>query len=214
MYFIWDLYEDTYIRCRTERDLVLQWTRLNGGRDFGQLNMTGNDCYASKEFTGTYTVLEDGTYVRDVCTRYYTRRYLVTDDRNRTVDLRLFPDELWDIPEPRRRWYTFNTGRRRRWHRQNGPSMYRRQMRDAQAAPDLDGLDEDIRIEARLLRNVSVRTKTVIDETDAADKYDRRAAHGYYAPRCWKDQTKTRKQYQRHDRRRTRKNAYRGKQAA
>ena len=70
-------------------------------------------------------------------------------------------------------------------------------------------VDCDVHVSEKDLRTAGIRNKTVIRPGDAWAKYERNACRGYYKPRCWKDQTKTRKQYQRHDRCRTSKSTYR-----
>ena len=51
MYFVHDLYDDTCVKFGSMTD-VAYWWRKKAGRDFSQLNITGNDTFTSMERCG------------------------------------------------------------------------------------------------------------------------------------------------------------------
>ena len=184
MYVIWDLYTDAGIGCETDYDLVQKWKKLNDGLRFDQLNMTGNDMYAIREFTGECVVTDYGTITPLTRVNYYTRRYRVTDEYGRTVDVRLLPETLWDLPKPKRDWSILYTGRKDHLRRNGGPSMRRRQLELSQEMPDMECC---VPVSKRDLRTAGIRNKTVIRPGDAWAKYERNACRGCYRPKCWKN---------------------------
>lgn len=185
MYIVHDLQMNKKYRFMTERNLTAWWKRqfpLPESR-FSELNMTGKDTYTYVEFryrVGELPVPE---------TTSYLRRYRVTDEDGRSVDIRNWASDLWThMPAPRT--YSFPPYKRT-GHRLHGPSMYRNTIRQAQAMPEIEGVRP-------IVDRSAVRNKSLMSIDDNMDYYDRRHGHGYYADRSWKSQTKARKQYAKH----------------
>ena len=191
MYYIHDLYLNKFYAL-TQEQLVTWWKRKFPHMDtrFDQLNMTGNDtiaCYENR-------VVHDKANGTDetVTERHeYLRRYMVTDDAGRAVDIRLWSDETWSYvpPKPVYSWGPYHSHGS---HRVSGPSMKMGTLRMAQDEPDMDG-------HKPIVDRTGVRNKILMSPLDTMEYYDRRHAHGYYADKSWKAQTRGKRQYAKHN---------------
>lgn len=206
MYYLHDLYKDSVTQFETERDLVFFWRR-KFGNDFGQLNVTGCDTYPLLVRTGKINYVPEkpdgsgGYYIHETKIEYFTRRYLITDEFNRNIDIRRLDKTLWTMPLPERKWsFSYHvTGRRRRNHRHNGPSMRRRQLRADTNDYKTDLLELYPDLNPPVKDNTKIRVKAKVNLADTDYYHERMYSHGYYESRSWKDQRKNRKQYNRHN---------------
>lgn len=184
MYIVHDLYLNRKYGFATDKDLVAWWKKQfpSPASRFSELNMTGKDTYTYVEFK-----YHDGITVQEEQT--CLRRYRVTDEDGRGVDIRNWSSGLWSyVPAPRT--YLFGPYKRD-GRRVQGPSMYRRTAQQVQRVPETEG-------HKPIIDRSNVRNKSLMSICDNLDYYDRRHDHGYYADRSWKSQTKARRQYVKH----------------
>ena len=175
------------------------------GSDLKELNVTGKDSYFQKEWTGEYYfVPPDDTFSGGFFKKYHwvkhLRRYLVTDETGRHIDPRTIKSSsaAKTKKNPELEWsLNCMPGSKQHWHRQGGPSMHRSQLRCEQEPAELVDCDDE---PVKPVRNHSgVRRPRGSMGDDIWWFYDKKGSRGYYMPKCWKNQTKARRQWQRHD---------------
>ena len=121
---------------------VAYWWRKKAGRDFSQLNITGNDTFTSMERCGwLFTDIGVIPRYKRVC---HLRRYQVLDEDDRSVDIRTWPKSVWEWAPSYPPCY-WPCGFKNNHHRTTGPSMWRGTYRAS-----MDGLDEAELLEENL----------------------------------------------------------------
>lgn len=173
----------------TLEDLLCFWcARI--GRDFTQLNVTGNDelaCYQE-----IYGYRDDEFAVVDRIRCSMLRRFLIADADGRTVN----PAEMGLVPKPvpdrtlfPAFWNRPVTGAKRHRHRLRGPKGCRRTMeadyKSKYELPDGTIIDEP-----------GIRNKARMTSNDVWDYLD--GKHCARHSKSWKDQTRTPRQYRKH----------------
>ena len=190
MYFVHDLYDDTCVKFGSMTD-VAYWWRKKAGRDFSQLNITGNDTFTSMERCGwLFTDIGVIPRYKKVC---HLRRYQVLDEDDRSVDIRTWPKSVWEWAPSYPPCY-WPCGFKNNHHRTTGPSMWRGTYRAS-----MDGLDEAELLEENLPLPIQDNTgvRLPFNGTDRVwDYYDSHYFH--WRSKSWKDQTKARKQWAKH----------------
>lgn len=180
-FYLKDCITGEYKGFTSMKDLARFWLRKFDKR-FDQLNLTGKDILTETVFTGM-TLSRNGLPIPNYEHRRTLRRYQVLDKNGRSVDIRDWPDYVWE-PEHRKSFQFVYTGRKSHRRRVTGPSLQYRLLK----APEPD---ED----ASMLGKTSIRPKALMDAGDWWHYYERASCRGYYKPRSWKDQTRSRHQW-------------------
>lgn len=198
MYYLHNLYDGTVRTFLTKCLLAQAWLCLFHGRCFQMLNLTGNDTFAYRSITGWRDIQnEDGTadQVPIYKTIYALREYMVTDKNGRILDIRLWEPSVWENTPARRAFGSaYHSGAKSHRRRASGPFGHHRTL---QQMADDSFLEETEDYEI-LGQSMKPRNKTVIRGAIDYSYYEKWHARSYYVPRCWKDQSKARHQYNRH----------------
>ena len=194
MYYIKDLRNDLTLTFPDQKAVCFWWTRTQGRNNFSDLNVTGHDTVTRKEMCGTTWYAGLG-YVPNYRHVSYLRRYQVLDNDHRSIDIRNWPDDCWDMPKYGYGWSIFANGSKNHVHRVSGPSGHRRTLR---AKAKAESFRDEVN-EIPVVRDKSkVRAKTVMGSGDAWDYYEFAHAKHWTSSKCWKDQHKNPKQYAKH----------------
>lgn len=206
MYYIVYLPTGDYYLCNTKLEVISIWfTRIHcfdlyDSDDtkalFKELNVTGND-------TVKVTWFDDKTYE-------YLRPYQVLDENGRSCDIRTWMEEIEMFQKgikvrplskvckmgevPRYRVDPICGIRKRHSHRALGPTMWKRAMQEIEglnlymsSVESEDGL-------CSIKYNVKFRDRGIGVDT-IWDGYESKWHNRYSSSKCWKDQTKARKQW-------------------
>lgn len=194
MYYIIDLINNYTLKFSDQKAVCFWWIRTNGRNNFSDLNVTGHDTVTRKEMCGSTWYAGLG-YVPNYRHTSYLRRYQVLDDQFRSIDIRRWPEEVWEMPKYGYSWSIFSSGSKNHTHRVSGPSGHRRNLRDKANTE----YSRDEAKEIYVIRDKSdVRNKTVMRSGDAWDYYEYAHAKHWTSSKCWKDQFKNPKQYAKH----------------
>lgn len=199
MYYIHDLYTDTWTAFETQ-EAVADWWGSKQSADL-DLNVTGNDCYSEPVYTGCQIDDDGFTYIifYDYIARL--RRYQVFDNDFRSVDIRQWPDSIWDAR------YKPNHDVCGRYHvgpKQSHPSVTGPAMAHSTSRQNTDCVDYDELNEAGLpvpeKDRSEIRRKVLISDGDYENYVSRSwsGCRSEYHPKSWKDQYKSRKQWGKH----------------
>lgn len=139
---------------------------------FRELNITGKDIKANGEL----------------------RQFQIRDEFGRPVDIRTWSDQTWETNQPAFDWGSFPHFGKRHLHRVGGPKMRLQTLRTLINGVDLGDVEQAIVLDksrpTRKSKDCSCRW------TSDTRRYWNRA---HVSPsRCWKDQTKAKRQYARH----------------
>ena len=187
MFFIKDLQTNTYIGPFNERGVANWWTkRFSRKRDFfGELNITGKDYYGEHlDFFGFYF---HGTPL-------HLRRYQVLDEMGRSIDIREWPQSVWqDKPLIAIDCEIYYSGKKRNSRRMSGPSMWRKSVREASKEVwTAEELGEE-NLPLPIMDRSAIRSRVV--ECKPYD-YAERHFYGKYAPsRSWKKRSRAKAQW-------------------
>lgn len=200
MYYIHDLYADVWESFASREDAAAWWK--SNFTDFCDLNVTGKDCFAETELDGFET--DDDGFVHPVFYRYgpVLRRYQVFDEDFRSIDIRLWPDSVWNAEPHRCSWprpWLWNAGYKHRRPGITAPSMAYSTSRQNADCVDYEELYED-GLPAPERDRSAVRPKVLISDFDTWDHMDK-SWSGFRSSRCsksWKDQHKSRRQWGKH----------------
>lgn len=167
MYYIHDLYTSCILACETKEELAYQWVCKNG---------LGSDMFDNLNITGKDT--RPALFEEDAA---YSRRYQIFDDNQRSIDIRDWDEDVWQKainykPKYKHKPYVIH-GHKRNKHRIHGPSLHYRTMR----ASTEKNNEYDI---------PKPRNKSIIG--NYRNFNERKRHHS----KSWKDQRKTRHQWQ------------------
>lgn len=193
-YAVLDINTGIQIEFDNRASVISWWRKKVGKLDFSLLNITGRDMYCAER------LVYDGE-TPHVERNWYLRPYMVFDKYGRTIDIRDWPKEEWDIPNqfPQHNWDSFGRmpGRKRHFHRSGAPFGYRRMLREAGKGagldPEYEDADRGILFECEA---PSIRKKSAISLYDYWDCCERAAFKS--SDSSWKKNSRCRKQYQRH----------------
>lgn len=185
MFYIHDLYKDDWTEFKSAESLAAWWIKKMG-RDFSDLNITGNDCWRYSQwgvldnhFHGHVTGL---------------RRYQVLDEYSRSIDIREWSYSAWHPKPISHKYFWGFSGKKPHEHRASGPSMHHATARQALNTVNLDDLfEEDLPIPEK--DRTKLRRKAVLSTWDADGYYEDVHWKHYACSKCWKDQHKSRKQW-------------------
>lgn len=180
-FYLKDCITGEYKGFKSMKDLARFWLR-KFDKCFNQLNLTGKDILTETVFKGM-SLSRNGLPIPEIEKRRTLRRYQVLDKDGRSVDIREWPDYVWE-PEHSKPLRFIYTGHKNNRRRVTGPSLQYRLLK----APEPDE-------EESILGKTSIRSKAVMDARDWWHYYDRASCRGYYKPRSWKDQTRSRHQW-------------------
>ena len=186
MFYLKDMSDGKLIGFETPQSLARHWTVKFGLNSFEELNVTGKDTINSVSYCGS-TTTKDGLVLPIYKTVVCLRRYQVLDDTGRSIDIRTWPENYFTSKTKRRYTYFF-TGYKRHHRRSSGPSLQMCLLRTSD--PDMEGI-------MPVLNRTSLRKKAIMSVDDWYDYYRHDAERGYYKPRSWKNQTKSRHQWSR-----------------
>lgn len=182
-FFVQDLYTGQ-VWFGTQGEIAAWWKQHNGKNNFSQLNMTGNDTYRME--MPVYTDDRNILWIP----QYPKRRYKVYDEEGRSIDIRLWPKELWR-PRPivQRSPYYGQSGKKRHRRRGHAPAGVHRILKSACSQGYHQYIDEDE------LLAPPIRNKAIPSWTDIEDHYEKRWRR---MDNSWKKRSKCHKQWQRH----------------
>lgn len=215
MYYIIDLATDARYACGTKIDVIWRYARLaeyspfrhvvSPAMHFDNLNVTGRDTRIERVRAGY-------RYVDDIPIPVYTesvwlRRYQVVDDAGRSIDIRAWKAEIAAIeagdyyPHVKRHEHVpiFRrepcvSGRKQRSHRIGLPAMWKASLQDT-----LDNENDDL-AEYVAIRDHTKPRNRGISIGDGWDVYGRRLYAISHTSKCWKDQSKSGRQWAKHKR--------------
>lgn len=213
MYYIIDLATNARYACDTKLDVIWRYAVLCDCRmryaaaltlSFDNLNITGHDIRMVRVPVGCQEI--DGDFYTVYERQPYLRRYQVVDDADRSVDIRAWNDEIdafragersarkYDTHEPVFRREPCGQGRKQRSHRIGLPAMWKTSLQDT-----LNNENDDL-AEYVAIRNHTKPRNRGISIGDGWDVYDRRLCGIWHSSKCWKDQSKSGRQWAKHKR--------------
>lgn len=209
MFYIHDFEKNVDIPLRSEQDVATWWKNaffrnlplpLQGKpvvakKFFWELNVTGKDKAVEIHVTNNMDVscINSPIYC-ELLARL--RRYQVLDERGRSVDIRSWPKEVWELNQNQHRFGTYWYGGHRHIRRTSGPSMLRKTLRAIAASADYNELDNE-----GLPLPISDRSKISHPFSGSNDVWDfceEKFSKKYAASKSWKDQCKARHQWGKH----------------
>lgn len=221
MYYLVDLKEQKTEVFKTKLDLLYYrfskpehgplWYNPNETiprmMDFLELNMTGKDTVTGMEkVPGKFWFYQGTTFpcYEEVAT---LRRYMVTDEQGRSIDIRTWLPEIAlvksgkyrpthkkaNAKEPVYRREPCGQGRKQHSHRVGYPAMWHRALAETLNEEDL-ALDAEVR---PTRDHSGIRKRGIKDET-SFERAERRASRSWTCSKCWKDQSKAGRQWAKH----------------
>lgn len=188
------------LSSRINSNWLLRGRQLN----FDLLNISGKDILFRWERDGYVWSEALQTMVPKTKKVCYLRPYQVLDEWDRSVDIRLWKDDITDInagnwpthhkkPEhmPRYRVDPCGWGHKYHVHRQNSASMMFQQLKQQ----DADVHDDKSEFNP-IVDKTSVRRR--VTKGELWDSYDDKNAAKWRSSKCWKDQSKSPRQWARH----------------
>lgn len=222
-YFIKDITKNTtYGPYASKVDLLLEYRRLTAHSwrdmtiDFSDLNVTGKDTVVKRVRDGYAYSPAIGLYPKYVEQRV-VRPYQVIDDENRSVNIAQWTDDIKeanailaghrpcsytsDTTLPRYRFDPISQGRKRHYHRQSHPSMWKATMSD-KYNDDMERAEvEEALVELDMcpVRDRSHARTSPLSRYDADDIVEDRFWARFHN-KSWKRNHKSRKQWCKHKR--------------
>lgn len=213
MYYIIDLTKNTTHAFEDKLNLLYGWKKLTYPRvwptslapfNFKELNVTGKDSYPAEIPTGEYTYSEDlGFYICVYKTIQKMKTFQVRDDDGRSLDIRLWKDEIALIDDgwtPQHHGFRLDEGKFREgpWphtgkphaHCCSGPAMWHRFVQET-TRNHQDELEDYRPVQDK----TKVRTRG-LNLDSSWNIFDRK----YFKKHSlsWKDQSKAAHQWARH----------------
>lgn len=215
MYTINDLRTGSSTRYASILEFACAWLEICAMAMRGCIPARGRllDCLSFRDFnpTGKDAYRVDAVVSRRICrgedgsrtivpvyeTAYKLRRYSVTDDAGRYVDIRAWPEAVWERAAKTYdySWILVANGARCHAHRLHGASGYLRAARAAGERPDPELAAV---LTGAQLDGISVKGRDLVPGADCVDWFERRFAAKHKSSKCWKDQAKASRQYGRH----------------
>lgn len=213
MYYIIDLATNARYTCDTKLDVIWHYAVLCDCRmryaaaltlSFDNLNITGHDIRMVRVPVGCQEI--DGDFYTVYERQPYLRRYQVVDDADRSIDIRTWNNEIeafragerparkHDTHKPVFRREPCGYGRKRTACRVGLPAMWKASMVEAFDYADDEPLEYAIILDHSKPRH---RGFTVGAGWDA---YDDRYHAIWHSSKCWKDQSKSGRQWAKHKR--------------
>ena len=221
MYYLVDLKENKTIPFNSKLDLLyycfsepehhpLWWAPdeiIPRMMDFIELNVTGKDIVTGFEKVPGKFWFYGGTAFPCYEKVATLRRYMVTDEQGRSIDIRTWLPEIALVKsgkyrpahktavskEPAYRREPCGQGRKQHFHRVGCPAMWRCSLAEA-----MDGEDLALEADVRPMRDHSgIRKRGIKDET-SYERAERRASRSWTCSKCWKDQSKAGRQWAKH----------------
>lgn len=217
MYYIIDLQNNVSYPCRDKLDVLERWQRVTRGSysiylthsvplDFSQLNVTGKDCCPVDECVGKYWDSKNELFWNSYVRVMRLKRFQVVDSDGRSIDIRAWKPEIAlanaghypakpskeHIPVFRRE--PAGWGRKVHGHRKGGCAMWRASMRELFCGNDDELAEFQPVIDRSKSRNRGFSSGA------GWDAVERRHNAGWASSKCWKDQSKSGRQWAKHKR--------------
>ena len=188
-YYIHDLKNHKYIPFESKAELADWWIRRFGRTNFDELNVTGNDTFAVRLYNCDYTYFERLVSLR---------RYMILDaETGRSIDIRNWHIERFERIHRQYNWPIYN-GSKNHLHRKGTAPMVRRTVRAEECVNDEYCTEDLCAID---FGNVLKRLQAKPSHFAGFDPWyfcDKAHANDYSSSKCWKDQSKSPKQYWKH----------------
>lgn len=216
MYHIIDLLKNINYSCKDKMDTLLSWKRLTSGAPawlqesklkFHELNVTGKDMHLKAQPNGHYWNTAIHAYLPTYETVCKLKRFQVIDDKGRSIDIRTWTQEIAAVntgyyPDvariqkltPAFRREPAEYGRKDHAHRKGGCTMWRASMREVFCG------DDDELTEFRPVIDHSKFRDRGFTTSAGWNNYERRHYAGWASSKCWKDQSKSGRQWAQHKR--------------
>lgn len=193
MFNVFDYATGDVLTFKTQQSLIDWWKKTEGKKNFDELNITGNDLHPSEPIVYWDQDLCDYKEVRNKQPGYI-KRYTVTDNTGRSVDIRDWPDELWEHKKEPIDWAArfprMYNGHKRRCRRTKGMSFNHHDLQNY-ASIDEDDLPDNVSLQA-------IKKRKPPTGWASWDCVDKRMKNKGTKPKSWKNQTKSTKQYNKH----------------
>lgn len=183
-FYLRDCITGNYQGFTSMKELAKFWRR-KFGESFGQLNLTGKDILTNYVYKGIKLDRNGLPYPQYELQRVL-RQYQVLDKDGRSIDIRTWPNHVWQPDKPKHLTFTW-TGRKCNRRRVTGPSLQYRLLKAPKAETD----------EYTALGRTDIRSKALMSPRDWWDYYDRASCRSYCKPRSWKNQSRSRHQWAR-----------------
>lgn len=181
-FYLKDCTTGEYRGFTSMKELAKFWRRKFGD-SFDQLNLTGKDILTIHVYKGM-TLSRNGLPIPNYELQRVLRQYQVLDKDGRSIDIRTWPEYVWQPDKPKHLNFTW-TGRKCNRRRVTGPSLQYRLLKAPEAETD----------EYTALGRTDIRSKALMSPRDWWDYYDRASCRSYCKPRSWKNQTRARHQW-------------------
>lgn len=217
MYYIIDLQNIVRYPCHDKLDVLERWQCVTRGSypiylthgvplDFSQLNITGKDCCPVYERVGMYWEPKNECFWNSYVRVMRLKRFQVIDSDGRSIDIRTWKPEIAlanaghypakpskeHIPVFRRE--PAGWGRKVHTHRKGGCTMWRASMREVFCG------DDDELTEFRPVIDRSKSRNRGFSFDAGWDAVERRHNSSWTSSKCWKDQSKSGRQWAQHKR--------------